>query len=437
MPPAVATAPDEGASSHHASSSEAVAGGEASVSLDEFNFVTKETDIVYEQELQRDPFQVKVWVGYLNSKKDAPPYTRFLLYERALRGLPGSYKLWFAYLKERVASLSSHDPLEDSRPFEEANVVFERALVHLSRMPKIWMLFVDFLKRQKLLTRTRRAFDRALQSLAVTQHDQVWDRYIQFVKEAGVVETTLRVYRRCLMLLPEKVEDFIAYLQSPEVGRYDDAARLLAEVVNDESSETQRTKHELWLELCDLVCKHPREIKSLRAEAVLRSGISRFSDQVGKLWCALASHFVRLGQLEKTRDVFEEALCGVGTLHDLALVYDAFVQFEESLLAAKMKELEDEENAGPDCAASEDAADRRERKRRRKEKKKQQSEEVDFLMTRLEFLTERRPLLVSSCKLRQNPHNVHEWLARVDLFKGDTAKVPLQKRQPKQHTRDS
>ncbi|KYK64535.1 XPA binding protein 2 family protein, partial [Toxoplasma gondii TgCatPRC2] len=182
MPPAVATAPDEGASSHHASSSEAVAGGEASVSLDEFNFVTKETDIVYEQELQRDPFQVKVWVGYLNSKKDAPPYTRFLLYERALRGLPGSYKLWFAYLKERVASLSSHDPLEDSRPFEEANVVFERALVHLSRMPKIWMLFVDFLKRQKLLTRTRRAFDRALQSLAVTQHDQVWDRYIQFVK---------------------------------------------------------------------------------------------------------------------------------------------------------------------------------------------------------------------------------------------------------------
>ncbi|EPT27376.1 XPA binding protein 2 family protein [Toxoplasma gondii ME49] len=422
MPPAVATAPDEGASSHHASSSEAVAGGEASVSLDEFNFVTKETDIVYEQELQRDPFQVKVWVGYLNSKKDAPPYTRFLLYERALRGLPGSYKLWFAYLKERVASLSSHDPLEDSRPFEEANVVFERALVHLSRMPKIWMLFVDFLKRQKLLTRTRRAFDRALQSLAVTQHDQVWDRYIQFVKEAGVVETTLRVYRRCLMLLPEKVEDFIAYLQSPEVGRYDDAARLLAEVVNDESSETQRTKHELWLELCDLVCKHPREIKSLRAEAVLRSGISRFSDQVGKLWCALASHFVRLGQLEKTRDVFEEALCGVGTLHDLALVYDAFVQFEESLLAAKMKELEDEENAGPDCAASEDAADRRERKRRRKEKKKQQSEEVDFLMTRLEFLTERRPLLVSSCKLRQNPHNVHEWLARVDLFKGDTAK---------------
>ncbi|KFG56574.1 XPA binding 2 family protein [Toxoplasma gondii RUB] len=257
------------------------------------------------------------------------------------------------------------------------------------------------------------------------------------VQEAGVVETTLRVYRRCLMLLPEKVEDFIAYLQSPEVGRYDDAARLLAEVVNDESSETQRTKHELWLELCDLVCKHPREIKSLRAEAVLRSGISRFSDQVGKLWCALASHFVRLGQLEKTRDVFEEALCGVGTLHDLALVYDAFVQFEESLLAAKMKELEDEENAGPDCAASEDAADRRERKRRRKEKKKQQSEEVDFLMTRLEFLTERRPLLVSSCKLRQNPHNVHEWLARVDLFKGDTAKVPLQKRQPKQHTRDS
>ncbi|CBZ49619.1 putative XPA-binding protein [Neospora caninum Liverpool] len=431
MPPAATTATESASTRRTPSSSEGEAHGENSLPLarEELNFVTKETDIVYEQELQRDPFQVKVWVGYLNSKKDAPPYTRFLLYERALRGLPGSYKLWFAYLKERVAALSAFDPLENPAPFEETNFVFERALVHLSRMPKIWLLFADFLKKQKLITRTRRAFDRALQSLAVTQHDQIWDKYIEFVKEVGVVETTIRVYRRCLMLLPEKVEDFIAYLQSPEVGRYDDAASLLAEVVNDESFQTGRTKHELWLDLCDLVCLHPREIKSLRAEAVLRSGISRFSDQVGKLWCALASHFVRLGQLEKARDVFEEALRGVRTLHDLALVYDAFVQFEETLLAAKMKELEEDDEEGEEERASKkgrgaalDDEARRERKKRRKEKKKQKSEEIDFLMTRLEFLTERRPILVSSCKLRQNPHNVHEWLTRVDLFKGDSAK---------------
>ncbi|PFH32436.1 XPA binding protein 2 family protein [Besnoitia besnoiti] len=447
MPPAAATGSEEGASPLAPPSEAAPSGdaGKEGLSFfpgedDVLNVVTKETDIVYEQELQRDVFQVKVWVSYLNSKKDSPPYTRFILYERALRGLPGSYKLWFAYLKERVAALASRCPVESSSLFAETNIVFERALVHLSRMPKIWLLYVEFLRKQKCITQTRRAFDRALQSLAITQHDRIWEHYLDFVKEAGVVETTIRVYRRCVMLLPEKVEDFIAFLQSPEVARYDEAACLLAEVVNDESCPTTKTRHQLWLDLCDLVCAHPREIKGLRAEAVLRSGIARFSDQVGKLWCSLASHFLRLGQLEKARDIYEEALRGVRTLHDLALVYDAFVNFEETLLAAKMQEMEQAETeearekdarrakkgagggSGEGRDAEGDQEEEAHRKQRRREQKKEREDEIDFLMTRLEHLTERRPILVSSCKLRQNPHNVHEWLARVDLFKGDTNK---------------
>lgn len=46
-----------------------------------------------------------------------------------------------------------------------------------------------------------------------------------------------------------------------------------------------------------------------------------------------------------------------------------------------------------------------------------------MLLARLERLTERRPMLLSSVILRQNPHNVHEWHKRADLFreKGDLA----------------
>jgi pre-mRNA-splicing factor SYF1 len=43
-------------------------------------------------------------------------------------------------------------------------------------------------------------------------------------------------------------------------------------------------------------------------------------------------------------------------------------------------------------------------------------------LARLEHLTERRPELLSSVMLRQNPHNVHEWHKRVKLFQGNVNK---------------
>ena len=46
-------------------------------------------------------------------------------------------------------------------------------------------------------------------------------------------------------------------------------------------------------------------------------------------------------------------------------------------------------------------------------------------LARLEHLMERRPELLSSVMLRQNPHNVHEWHKRVKLFEGQPRKQIL------------
>ena len=43
---------------------------------------------------------------------------------------------------------------------------------------------------------------------------------------------------------------------------------------------------------------------------------------------------------------------------------------------------------------------------------------LDLYMARFEDLMERRPLLLNSVLLRQNPHNVSEWLKRVELLEG-------------------
>lgn len=354
--------------------------------------VLRETDVAYEQELQQNPYSVKLWTAYVKAKVGAPQQVRFLIYERAVKELPGSYKLWYAYLKERqmsVKELCITDPL-----CEAANNAFDRALVFLHKMPRLWLEYIEFLMKQKKISRARRALDNALQSLPITQHSRIWETYVKFIKEGEVPqETALCAFRRYLMLEPDHVEVYIAYLRT--IGRYDEAAQRLAGVVDDEdfSSMEGKTRHQLWMDLCDLVSKHPAEIKSLKIESIIRSGIRQFTDEVGRLWISLGDHFIRLGQFEKARDVYEEAMATVSTVHDFSLIFDAYAKFLESLVTAHMER----ESTAPGASV-----------------------ETDLLMARLEDLLARRPELVSSVKLRQNPHNVHEWLKRVQLYKEDS-----------------
>lgn len=50
-------------------------------------------DLLYEEELLRNPYNLKMWWRYIQARTDAPAKRRYLLYERALRALPGSYKV--------------------------------------------------------------------------------------------------------------------------------------------------------------------------------------------------------------------------------------------------------------------------------------------------------------------------------------------------------
>merc|ERR1719498_2382161 len=108
--------------------------------------------------------------------------------------------------------------------------------------------------------------------------------------------------------------------------------------------------------------------RELNIEAIIRSGIRQFTDEVGRLWISLGDHFIRLGQFEKARDVYEEAMASVSTVHDFSLIFDAYSKFLESLITAHM------------------------------EKDQEGGHDIDILMARLEGLMERRPELVSSVK---------------------------------------
>ena len=49
----------------------------------------EESDLPYEEEILRHPFQLKCWLRYLEHKRSAPKAVINLIYERALKELPG------------------------------------------------------------------------------------------------------------------------------------------------------------------------------------------------------------------------------------------------------------------------------------------------------------------------------------------------------------
>merc|ERR1719481_1276409 len=314
-----------------------------------------------------------------------------LVFERALKELPGSYKLWYNYLKVRRKQMKGRCVTDPG--YDAVNNCFERSLVWMHKMPRIWIDYCKFLTKQGKVTRTRRVFDRALRALPPTQHDRIWPLYIKFVTMHNIPETAIRVFRRNLQMFPENSEQYIEYLTS--VDKLDEASQVLAKCVNNEDfvSKEGKSNHQMWNELCDMISKNPTKIESLNVDAIIRSGLRRYTDQVGHLWNSLADFYIRSGLFERARDIYEEAIQTVTTVRDFTQVFDAYAQFEELALSKKMEEVSELDAPSPDDEI-----------------------ELDLLMARFEDLMERRPLLLNSVLFRQNPHNVAEWQKRVTLL---------------------
>lgn len=357
-----------------------------------------EDDLPYEEEILRNPFSVKHWLRYIEHKKTAPKNAINMIYERALKELPGSFKLWYNYLKLRRNQMKGKcitDP-----DYDELNNVFERSLVFMYKMPRIWMDYCVFLTNQCRITNTRKAFDRALRALPITQHHRIWPLYLQFLRKHNVHETAVRVFRRYLKLCPENAEEYIEYLIS--IDRLDDASVKLAQIVDNENFQSKHGKsnHQLWNELCELISKNPDKVHSLNVDAIIRGGLRRYTDQLGHLWNSLADYYVRSGLFDRARDIYEEAIQTVTTVRDFTQVFDAYAQFEELSLNKRMEEV------AKNITPTED-----------------EETDLELRLSRFEYLMERRLLLLNSVLLRQNPHNVPEWHKRVKLHEGNPHEI--------------
>ncbi|EPE10771.1 pre-mrna-splicing factor syf1 [Ophiostoma piceae UAMH 11346] len=366
----------------------------------DLNLLT-DADAAYEQDIYRNPGTTRPWLSYIRYKtQHGTAQEQAYVMERACTQLPRSYKLWKMYLTFRTKHISKLNASAYGAEYRKVNALFERALILLNKMPRIWELYLKFLMLQPLVTATRHTFDRALRALPITQHNRIWALYRPFANSAGG-ETAVRIWRRYMQVHPEDAEDFIELLV--QSGLYTEAVRMYITVLNNARFRSKKAKghYELWSEMIDLLVEHANEVQTgqetgINVERIIRSGIDRYSDQRGKLWSGLAAYWTRRGSFERARDVFEEAITTVMTVRDFTLVFDSYVEFEESVIGALMEMASVRAEKG----VVDEAADF----------------DLDIRMLRFEHLMDRRPFLLNDVLLRQNPNNVAEWEKRVGLW---------------------
>lgn len=119
-------------------------------------------------------------------------------------------------------------------------------------------------------------------------------------------------------------------------------------------------------------------------------------------------YWIKMGQIEKARDIFEEGITTVMTVRDFTVIFDAYAEFEEEMITTKMEMAAEREEAG--------------------EKDEDEDLDLDLRLLRFERLMDRRPFLVNDVLLRQNPNNVLEWEQRAILWGTNKEKVYIKKK---------
>ncbi|KHJ31556.1 putative pre-mrna-splicing factor syf1 [Erysiphe necator] len=311
------------------------------------------------------------------------------------------------YLTLRIKHLGKINSARYFSEYEKINSLFERALILLNKMPKIWEMYLSFLLLQPLVTTTRKTFDRALRALPLTQHNRIWALYLPFANSAEG-DTAVKIWRRYLQIHPEDTEEFIDLLI--KTGYHTEAVKNYIVILNNPKFKSKNGKglFQLWSDMVDLLISHAKEIQTgdeigIDVERIIKSGIDRFADQRGKLWTGLATYWITMGNFEKARDVYEEGITSVMTVRDFTMIFDSYVEFEEVITSTLMDEAAirseqgiEDENANFD---------------------------LDIRMIRFEQLMDRRPFLINDVLLRQNPNNVSEWNVRIGLWGNNKTEI--------------
>ena len=275
------------------------------------------------------------------------------------------------------------------------------------------------------------------------------------------VETRCRLLRRYGMLQPNFRATLCDFYRDHE--KWGEAALLYQEMLQNPSSLSSSQKETpeyftWWNALADLCCQHPIEVEEAGVpwEAMVRAAVAMGSssqannnnnnnnkspgivdtststqatvlqEMQGLLWSKLADSWIRRGEFDLARSVLEEGLESVSRVRDFTILFDAYMQFEGELAEAAAEQMEEDD---ADEAMAEDDDNNKDSddwdillgstktsEETGEVTAVQSMADMELALTRAEHLTSRRPILLNRVLLRQNPHNVGEWINRSRLY---------------------
>ncbi|EAY10843.1 hypothetical protein TVAG_258450 [Trichomonas vaginalis G3] len=286
-----------------------------------------------------------------------------------------SYKLWLNYTDTRSAYIL--DQLKDNEEqLIAANKSFEQALLNLYLCPRIWINYLDFLGRQKKVTLLRKTFNRALQSLPITQHDKIWTEFLPIIKEIKCIPTVFDSYKRILKLHPEYIEEAASYFITNKA--YKEAAFFLKIILDNPNfkSVKERPKYFYWSKMSDIIAEDPTIEDS---ENLLKNGCDDFVVETGRVWTSIADHYSRLGLFADVLQIYEDALTQTRTAHDFSVVYTSATEFMKQVIIKS-------------------------------------PEWRELFMTKLNDLIDRHPILLNATILKAEPNNILAWINKAPLY---------------------
>lgn len=386
----------------------------------------------HEDNVSRSPYAVSTWMVYLddidsliadrNDDYDELLLVRDLQARRAVQALPKSYKLWKVHWEFCIYhkdTVFSHSTLMN---------MWEQALQTLHKFPRVWMEYLSYAHASSKVhpTSLRRLANRCLEALPVTQHGKIWPillEYYQTADEYIPKESKLALLRRYIQFNPNATKE-VAEFFFETLGNWGEAALLYVELLNQPSFSPVERK-DLWMDLAKICARHPVSQVGLDFEAMTRAVLKtpkhfNLQELEGVVWNQLADSWIRQGEFQLARSIYEEAIESVSKVRDFTILLDAYLQFEEGLLEATMEaQAENEGEEEGENGNSDETTDDWDLLLQRSTESSQPATtmaDLELALARAEDLTARRPILLNRVLLRQNPSDVGEWLKRGRLF---------------------
>lgn len=401
-----------------------------------FDLVIDDEDVRYESKILECPDSLTPWMEYYRYKEQLYQHVEdkqlniqqlLFILKRACGHFVKSYKFWEIYLDLRISLVKELNPIAQKKHFLNVNQLFEQCLQYMTKFPMIWVKYLRFLIKYQYynLSLIRRVFNKALVLLPLTQHELLWSVYLSDLIDQVLLKNFAT--SNAQELLPVVSNAYLRYLKFNSTGRtenghsietfidkletlhaYKTIVTIYDSYIINKSNQKKlgnfvssmgKSIFDVYLEYCDYVTQYAEQLEGSlkksndKIDNFIKTLYENFPDQMGLILVKYANYYVQTRNFSKATTIFESNLSKCLTIKDFNLIYDAYLEFQESYISSLM----DEQAKEVDGELSND----------------KKNDILDIQLNKMEDLLSNRIILVLDILIRQDSNNCCTWLKKI------------------------